>query len=66
MGTRFTAPEGELRSNLGLLAGTVIRELRIHHFLDDGLERVPWNFRSERNRFYETQGMGQGEGQGSV
>lgn len=47
MGTRFTAPEGELRSNLGLLAGTVIQELRMHPFLDDELEGVPWNFRPE-------------------
>ena len=47
METRFTAPEGELRSNLGLLAGTVIQELRMHPFLDDELEGVPWNFRPE-------------------
>lgn len=47
MGARFTAPEGKLRSNLGLLAGTVIRELRMHPFLDDGLEETPRNFRPE-------------------
>lgn len=47
MGTRFKAPEGELRSNLGLLAGTVIRELRMHPFEDNELEGVPWNFRPE-------------------
>lgn len=47
MGTRFRAPKGELRSNLGLLAGTVIRELRMHPFWDDSLEGVPWNFRPE-------------------
>ena len=47
MGTRFTAPEGALRSNLGLLAGTVIRELRIHPFLDKELEGGSWNFRPE-------------------
>lgn len=47
MGTRFTAPEGALRSNLGLLAGTVIRELRMHPFLDDTLEGGAWNFRPE-------------------
>lgn len=47
MGTRFEAPEGALRSNLGLLAGTVIRELRMHPFRDDELEGVPWNFRPE-------------------
>lgn len=47
METRFRAPKGELRSNLGLLAGTVIRELRMHPFWDDGLEGVPWNFRPE-------------------
>lgn len=47
MGTRFTAPEGALRSNLGLLAGTVIRELRMHPFLDKELEGGSWNFRPE-------------------
>lgn len=47
MGMRFTAPEGELRSNLDLLAGTVIRELRMHPFLDNELEGDPWNFRPE-------------------
>lgn len=47
MGTRFKAPKGALRSNLGLLAGTVIRELRMHPFWDDELVGVPWNFRPE-------------------
>lgn len=47
MGTRFTAPEGALRSNLGLLAGTVVRELRMHPFLDGELEGGSWNFRPE-------------------
>lgn len=47
MGTRFRAPKGALRSNLGLLAGTVIRELRMHPFWDGDLEGVPWNFRPE-------------------
>ena len=47
MGTRFTAPEGALRSNLGLLAGTVFRELRMHPFLDSELEGGSWNFRPE-------------------
>lgn len=47
MGTRFKAPEGELRSNLGLLAGTVIRELRMHPFWDEELKEFPWNFHPE-------------------
>ena len=47
MGTRFNAPEGALRSNLGLLPGTVIRELRMHPFLDDELDGPSWNFRPE-------------------
>ena len=47
MGTRFHAPAGTLRSNLGLLAGTIIRELRMHPFLDDEQKEVHWNFRPE-------------------
>lgn len=47
METRFRAPKGALRSNLGLLAGTVIRELRMHPFWDNELEGVHWNFRPE-------------------
>lgn len=42
MGTRFTAPEGALRSNLGLLAGTLIQELRMHPFLDRAQKEAHW------------------------
>lgn len=47
MGTPFKAPEGALRSNLGLLAGTVIQELRMRPFWDDGLECAHWNYEPE-------------------
>ena len=51
MGTRFHAPEGHLSSNIGLLAGTVIRELRIHPYIDSELEGVPWNHKPEYLEF---------------
>lgn len=40
-----------MRSNLGLLAGTVIRELRMHPYMDRDLEGVPWNYHPEYLEF---------------
>ena len=51
MGTRFHAPEGCLSSNIGLLPGTVIRELRLHPYIDSELEGVPWNHEPEYLEF---------------
>ena len=51
LGTRFHAPEGCLTSNIGLLPGTVIRELRLHPYIDSELESVPWNYKPEYLEF---------------
>lgn len=51
LGTRFHAPEGCLTSNIGLLPGTVIQELRLHPYIDSELERGPWNYKPEYLEF---------------
>lgn len=51
MSTRFNAPEGYLHSNIGLLAGTVIRELRMHPYIDPELDGVHWNYKPEYLEF---------------
>ena len=51
LGTRFHAPEGCLTSNIGLLAGTVIRELRLHPYVDRELEGCQWNHKPEYLEF---------------
>ncbi len=51
MGTRFHAPEGYLTSNIGLLARTVIRELRMNPYIDSELESPQWNYKPEYLEF---------------
>lgn len=51
MGIIFHAPAGYLNSNIGLLAGTVIRELRMHPYIDSELEGGQWNYRPEYLEF---------------
>ena len=51
MGTIFHTPAGYLNSNIGLLAGTVIRELRMHPYIDSELEGGQWNHRPEYLEF---------------
>lgn len=51
MKTRFKALEGYLDCNIGLLAGTVIRELRMHPYIDSELEDGQWNYRPEYLEF---------------
>lgn len=51
MGTIFHTPAGYLNSNIGLLAGTVIRELRMHPYIDPELEDGQWNHRPEYLEF---------------
>lgn len=51
MSEMFHAPEGALQTNLGLPAGTVIRELRMHPYIDDELEGGHWNYRPEYLEF---------------
>lgn len=51
MSVMFQAPEGALENNAGLLAGTVIRELRMHPFTDRELEDGRWNYRPEYREF---------------
>jgi len=51
MSERFSAPDGELRSNVGLLAGTVIQELRMHPYMDRELEGGQWNHQPEYLEF---------------
>lgn len=51
MSEMFHSPEGALQTNLGLLAGTVIRELRMHPYIDDELEGGHWNYRPEYLEF---------------
>lgn len=47
MAERFVTPEGELCSNVGLLPGTVIQELRMHPYQDCDLDGIRWNYRPE-------------------
>lgn len=51
MPERFKAPEGWLRNNLGLLAGTVIQELRMRPYLDRTLGDGVWNYQPEYREF---------------
>ncbi len=51
MSERFAAPEGALQNNLGLLAGTVIRELRMRPYIDRELGAGQWNYRPEYAEF---------------
>ncbi len=51
MSVPFHAPEGALWSNVGLLAGTVIQELRMHPYIDQELKRGCWNYQPEYLEF---------------
>ena len=51
METLFHAPDGSLTSNIGLLAGTVIQELRMHPYWCRELGSGCWNHRPEYLEF---------------
>ena len=51
MGTIFHAPEGCLKNNIGLLAGTVIQELQMHPYWDRESEGGRWDHRPEYLEF---------------
>lgn len=51
MSEMFHAPAGALRSNLGLLAGTVIQELRMRPYIDRELGNGEWSYHPEYREF---------------